>query len=394
MRRRFGFFSFMTLWLAASSIAAAACISDSDGDGVCDNVDACPNTVPGATVDSDGCPPPISPDFDRDGDVDPEDRALLEACSTGPAVPAGGLPGCEATDLDADSDVDSVDFAAFQRCFSGTDHPAKPGCERVSAYLSNGTLHIVGTGIDEILALRLESGAPHILQVDVGADGTVDFALVRTQFDRIVVEGLGGNDTIWIDEVNGVFTDSELTTLSGGRGRDVLLGGSGDETFDGGPDHDEAYMGAGNDHFIWNPEDGSDLVEGSGGSDTVEVNGNDEDEEFTVTANGTRVRFDRLQPAPFFLDIGSSEKLTVNTHGGDDSLACTGNLAALIAITADGGAGEDVLLGSNGADLLIGGDDNDFIDGQQGNDVAFLGAGDDVFQWDPGDGSDRSPGRH
>jgi Ca2+-binding RTX toxin-like protein len=30
----------------------------------------------------------------------------------------------------------------------------------------------------------------------------------------------------------------------------------------------------------------------------------------------------------------------------------------------------------------------DFIDGHQGNDVAFLGAGDDVFQWDPGDGSD------
>ncbi len=31
---------------------------------------------------------------------------------------------------------------------------------------------------------------------------------------------------------------------------------------------------------------------------------------------------------------------------------------------------------------------NDFVDGQQGNDVAFLGAGDDTFQWDPGDGSD------
>ena len=37
---------------------------------------------------------------------------------------------------------------------------------------------------------------------------------------------------------------------------------------------------------------------------------------------------------------------------------------------------------------MIGGDGNDFLDGQQGNDVALLGAGDDVFQWDPGDGSD------
>src|SRR5262249_56459875 len=31
---------------------------------------------------------------------------------------------------------------------------------------------------------------------------------------------------------------------------------------------------------------------------------------------------------------------------------------------------------------------NDFIDGNRGNDTAFMGAGDDVFQWDPGDGSD------
>ena len=75
-------------------------------------------------------------------------------------------------------------------------------------------------------------------------------------------------------------------------------------------------------------------------------------------------------------------------NGGDDSFSATGNLAALISVTVDGGAGNDTILGSNGNDVLLGGDGNDFIDGQQGNDVAFLGAGDDVFQWDPGDGSD------
>ncbi len=30
---------------------------------------------------------------------------------------------------------------------------------------------------------------------------------------------------------------------------------------------------------------------------------------FTTTANGTRVRFDRVDPAPFFLDIGTCESL-------------------------------------------------------------------------------------
>ena len=140
--------------------------------------------------------------------------------------------------------------------------------------------------------------------------------------------------------------------------------------------------------MIWNPGDDTDLNEGGIGTDTVEVNGGNGAEVFTTTANGTRVRFDRLDPAPFSLDIGTSENLVLNANGGNDSYSATGNLAALIQITVDGGAGDDTLLGSNGIDLLLGGDGNDFIDGQQGDDTARLGAGDDTFQWDPGDGSD------
>src|SRR6185437_13435531 len=102
----------------------------------------------------------------------------------------------------------------------------------------------------------------------------------------------------------------------------------------------------------------------------------------------TRVRFDRLNPAPFSIDIGTSENLVLNANGGDDTASATGNLAALIKMTTDGGTGNDTLLGSNGADMILGGDGNDFVDGQQGNDTGFLGAGDDTFQWDPGDGSD------
>ena len=83
----------------------------------------------------------------------------------------------------------------------------------------------------------------------------------------------------------------------------------------------------------------------------------------------------------------------LNANGGDDSFSATGNLAALITVTVDGGAGNDTILGGNGADMLLGGDGNDFIDGQQGNDVVLLGAGDDIFQWDPGDGSDTVEGQ-
>jgi Ca2+-binding RTX toxin-like protein len=259
--------------------------------------------------------------------------------------------------------------------------------------IANGCLRITGTAAGSTLALRLRAGVPSILEIDIGNDGVADFSADRSRFNCIVVNARGGDDVIFIDESNGVFTDTEATTIDGGSGDDTLLGGSGGETFIGGPGNDLAFLGGGDDLFIWNPGDGTDSIEGGSGVDTVEINGGDADESFTITANGTRVRFDRIDPAPFNLDIGTCENLVLNAGGGNDSLACTGNLAALIHITADGGPGNDTLLGSNGADLLIGGDDNDFIDGNQGNDTILMGAGNDTFQWDPGDGNDTIEGQ-
>jgi Ca2+-binding RTX toxin-like protein len=170
-------------------------------------------------------------------------------------------------------------------------------------------------------------------------------------------------------------------------GADLLTGGSENDTITGGDANDQAFGQGGDDRMIWNPGDDTDLNEGGPDSDTidpdgdtVEVNGGGGAEQFTATAtaNGTRVRFDRLNPAPFAIDIGTSENLVLNANGGNDSFSATGNLVTLIKITADGGAGNDLLLGSNGADLLLGGNGNDFVDGQARGDVVFLGAGDDT----------------
>jgi Ca2+-binding RTX toxin-like protein len=95
-----------------------------------------------------------------------------------------------------------------------------------------------------------------------------------------------------------------------------------------------------------------------------------------------------VNPAPFSIDIGTSENFVLNANGGDDTFSGSNGLAALIQLTVDGGTGNDVILGGDGSDLLIGGDGNDVIDGNRGDDVALMGAGDDVFIWDPGDGSD------
>jgi Ca2+-binding RTX toxin-like protein len=217
------------------------------------------------------------------------------------------------------------------------------------------------------------------VNVNLGADGQVDTVILQgtagddtmsglgivnvtsaESSDRVVLSGLGGNDTLAAGGVSGALQ----LVLDGGQGDDTLVSANGDA-----------------------------IMEGGEGFDTVEVNGAEGAEVFSATANGTRVRLDRLDPSPFALDIGTSERLVVNMGEGNDSFSATGNLAALIQITVDGGAGDDTILGSNGADLLLGGDGDDFIDGQQGADVAFMGAGEDTFQWDPGDGSDTVEGQ-
>jgi Ca2+-binding RTX toxin-like protein len=250
--------------------------------------------------------------------------------------------------------------------------------DNATVHGTNGADNLVPTKSAQAASV---AGLPYAVNV-VNGDGPGD---------RLSVDALDGADVV---NASGTPTEGLALTLGGGAQADVVRGGPGNDTLLGGDGDDQVLGEAGDDRMIWNPGDDTDLNEGgAGNNDTTEVNGGNGAEIFTVTANGTRVRFDRLDPAPFALDIGTTENLVTNMNGGNDQFSSTGNLAALIKITTDGGAGEDTILGSNGIDLLLGGDDDDFVDGQQGNDTALLGAGDDTFQWDPGDGSDTIEGQ-
>jgi Ca2+-binding RTX toxin-like protein len=280
----------------------------------------------------------------------------------------------------------------------------------VTSTFSSGVLTVNGDSLDNTITISRDAAGK--ILVNGGAVAVMGGTPTVANTSLIRVFGFDGQDVITLNQTNGALPAANLSggsgndTLTGGAGGDQLFGQAGNDTllgvggFDflfgggendtltGGDADDQVFGQSGTDRMIWNPGDDTDLNEGGEGVDTVEVNGGGGAEQFTTTANGARVRFDRVTPAPFAIDIGTSEKLTLNANGGDDSFSATGNLVALIAITVDGGAGNDTLLGSNGVDLLLGGDGNDFADGQQGNDVALLGAGDDEFQWDPGDGSD------
>ena len=172
--------------------------------------------------------------------------------------------------------------------------------------------------------------------------------------------GGAGNDTLTGGSADDfLFGEAGNDTLLGKGGVDFLFGGAGNDTLTGGAGNDQVFGEAGNDRMIWNPGDGTDLNEGGAGNDTVEVNGGNGAETFTVTANGTRVRFDRTDPAPFSIDIGTTENLVLNTNGGDDTFTAGNGLAGLIQLTVDGGAGNDTITGGDGNDRLTGGDGND-----------------------------------
>ncbi len=96
----------------------------------------------------------------------------------------------------------------------------------------------------------------------------------------------------------------------------------------------------------------------------------------------------------FSFDRSTFTAINVVAGGGDDEVVVdrSGGSFAEKAITIDGGAGDDRLIGGDGAEVFVGGAGNDFVDGNIGADTAFLGTGNDTFQWDPGDGSDTVEG--
>jgi hypothetical protein len=118
-------------------------------------------------------------------------------------------------------------------------------------------------------------------------------------------------------------------------------------------------------------------VSGNGGNDIIALD----------ETNGTLPTAQLFGGAGSDTLTGGSGNDQLSGQLGNDILAGGGGNDSLF-----GGAGRDTLNGGAGDDTLTGGDGDDFIDGDQGTDVGFLGAGNDVFQWDPGDGSDKVEG--
>src|SRR5262245_3455694 len=225
----------------------------------------------------------------------------------------------------------------------------------VNAFFGGGVLTVFGDHLNNTIDVSRDAAGR--LLVNGGAISIHGAASTVANTRLIQVFGLSGNDTISLNEANGALPRANLyggsgndiltggagndqlfgeagdDTLPGKGGADFLFGGSGNDTLTGGVGNDQVFGQAGNDRLIWNNGDNTDLNEGGAGNDTVEVNGANGGDQFTVTPNGSRVRFDRTNLIPFSINIGTTENLVVNANGGDDSFSASSGLSALIQIT-------------------------------------------------------------
>ncbi|RMG36627.1 MAG: hypothetical protein D6725_10320, partial [Planctomycetota bacterium] len=222
------------------------------------------------------------------------------------------------------------------------------------------------------------------------------------------INGNAGNDRINGDSgddlIDGGTDDDELF---GGAGRDTLFGGDGDDTLWGLGDPDTVDGGAGNDQYVWN-QHGNDLFQNTGGGgDLVQILTGDGDDTPTVQAGNGGLQFlvgsETLTVDPSLvqveLDLGNGNDhvtirntsgigamlLMINGEDGNDTVDATNASLGFVHLLADGGAGNDTLLGSRDRDTLLGGDGDDSIFGDRGRDLLDGGLGHDSIDGGLGD---------
>ncbi|MEO1343891.1 MAG: calcium-binding protein [Pseudomonadota bacterium] len=225
-----------------------------------------------------------------------------------------------------------------------------------------------------------------------------------------------------------VIGDGEANEISGLGGSDTIRGRDGDDILVGNKGDDFVFGGGGDDMLVWNNGDGSDLLDGDGGYDTVQVNfdtdlvnddlQNKDVAEFSVTDQGVqfaRIEVnDQTEVGLFELDIRDTEKLETNFGGGDDTAVLKDNVLEEIKLDLDGGDGVDTLdlsqvdsavavnlaegtLGTSKAvnfenvegtefnDVITGNDQDNVIAGGSGLNILTGGDGADTFVFREGD---------
>ena len=202
-------------------------------------------------------------------------------------------------------------------------HGPGDGNDIVDGSTGNDELHVVGSGAAETVGVSANGARARVGTADLGG------------VERVRLDLFGGADRVTVGDLAG--TDLKVVSAEVGAGDNAT---------------DEV------------------TVNGTPGKDTIKVAGG------TVTGLAAQVK---IAPAE------ARDKLTINGLDGADTIDSIAVPATGIRIQADGGLGDDVLLGGPGDDVAVGGDGADVLFTGGGDNVALGGRGDDVLRGEEGD---------
>ncbi len=276
-------------------------------------------------------------------DLNDVERIDLNALGGADRLTVNDLSGTDVTEID-------VDLAGV---LGGSAGDGQADTVIVNGTNAANTIDVVGAGTSASV---------------LGLSARVNIANLEGANDTLVINALGGNDTINASTVPAGIMKLTLDggagddTLLGSDAADVFLGGDGKDFMDGEDGDDVAFMGAGDDTFVWNPGDDNDTLEGQDGFDTMQFNGANGAENIDISANGQRVRFFR-DVANVTMDLNDVERINFAALGGADNIV-VGDLSGTDTTRidldlrgpnggGDGAADNITVNGTNGADAIV-----------------------------------------
>lgn len=302
------------------------------------------------------------------------------------------------------------------------------GDDNIKVVTSGGSIVVNGLAAQVTIA-HADAGDVLAVNGQAGNDIIDASAIKAGQLVSLNINGGDGNDSITGSAGNDV--------VNGGRGNDVANLGAGDDTFlwnpgdgsdtvEGGKGTDTlAFNGAnineninisanggrvlftrdvaaiamdlnGVEHIDFNALGGADnitvndlsgtgvnqvnldLGANDGAADTVTINGTGGSDVITVTEHDGIITVSGLGQDINIIDAGAGDRIVINGLDGDDVITASG-LHGGIQLVANGGNGDDVLIGGSGNDTLTGGAGDDVLIGGGGQDVLDGGTGNNVL---------------
>ena len=157
-----------------------------------------------------------------------------------------------------------------------------PGGGTASIGIVNGVLTATGTGSGETITIERTGADDVIVKV-----GSLSRQFDMDNFTGVLLEGLGGNDTITVLHPITAGSLTRKVTLDGGAGNDTLRGNAGDDVVRGGDGADHLEGAGGRDALFG--QLGNDSLFGGVGEDFIDGGENDDFLDATDGAPGDTV---------------------------------------------------------------------------------------------------------